>query len=374
MGKLRKYIFHSVVLGSLLWCTAVYGQTSTKNYIRTAVPMQGYTTPAALSMALADYTKVRVDIDYYDGLGRALQGVSSKAAPSAVDLVTPIAYDAVGRRDKDYLPYPAGTGNAFRTSAVSAQQTYYSSTAPSGQPTTGKAYTATVYDASPLDRVKEQGFPGEVWQPSGSRTASTGRTVVSGYLTNNTEAYTAVSTMRRATRYWVTLSTSGVPTLVNEGVYGSGQLTVTVTKDENWAGGSGTFASRLHTVEEYTDKHGRVVLRRTFNGTSEVLSTYYVYNNLGQLSFVLTPEMNPDRDTGVPTATELSRFAYQYRYDKWGRMSYRRLPGGAHGKPIITTRLAGWFSIRTAARYRRPMLVSPQGSIIRSTNTMGKAG
>lgn len=315
-----------ILAGSMLFYVAAYGQTSTKNYIRTAVPMQPYTTPAALNTAMSDHTKVRVDIDYYDGLGRPLQGVSSKAAPAAVDLVKPIAYDALGRQDKDYMPYPAGAGNSFRTNAVTAQQTYYSGTAPAGQPTTSKAYAATVYDGSPLDRVKERGFPGEVWQPAGSRTALAGRTVVIGIFDNNTEAYTAVATMRRATRWTATLSASGVPTLVNEGIYGNAQLAVTVTRNENWGGGSGTFASRIHTVEEYTDKLGRTVLRRTFNGTNEVLSTYYVYDNRGNLAFVLPPEINPDRDSGAPSAGELGLWAYQYRYDKWGRLAYKLPP------------------------------------------------
>ncbi|MEC3882074.1 DUF6443 domain-containing protein, partial [Parapedobacter sp. 10938] len=326
MGKLRTHHF-GILAGSLLLSAAAYGQTSTKNYIRTAVPMQPYTTPAALSTAMPDHTKVRVDIDYYDGLGRPLQGVASKAAPAAVDLVKPIAYDAVGRQDKDYMPYPAGTGNSFRTNAVTAQQTYYSGTAPAGQPTTTKAYAITVYDGSTLDRVKEQGFPGEVWQPAGSRTAASGRTVARGFHKNNTEAYATVATMRRATRYTATLSTSGVPTLVNEGVYGIGQLAVAVTRNENWAGGSGTFASRLHTTEEYTDKLGRVVLRRTFNGTNEVLSTYYVYDNRGNLAFELPPEINPDRDSGLPSATEMNNFAYQYRYDGLGRLIEKKQPG-----------------------------------------------
>src|SRR3546814_2164484 len=91
-----------VLAGSLLLSAAAYGQTSTKNYVRTAVPMQPYTTPAALNTAMPDHTKVRVDIDYYDGLGRPLQGVASKAAPTAVDLVKPVAYDAVGRRSEEH--------------------------------------------------------------------------------------------------------------------------------------------------------------------------------------------------------------------------------------------------------------------------------
>src|SRR3546814_19884551 len=112
MVKLKIHDF-GVLAGSMLLSAAAYGQTSTKNYIRTAVPMQPYTTPAALSTAMPDHTKGRVAIDYYDWLGRPLQGVASKAAPAAVDLGTPVPYEAVARQAQIYMPYPPGTGNPF---------------------------------------------------------------------------------------------------------------------------------------------------------------------------------------------------------------------------------------------------------------------
>src|SRR3546814_7950472 len=107
MVKLKIHDF-GVLAGSMLLSAAAYGQTSTKNYIRTAVPMQPYTTPAALSTAMPDHTKVRVDIDYYDGLGRPLQGVASKAAPAAVDLVKTVANASAGKQANTYKPYPSG--------------------------------------------------------------------------------------------------------------------------------------------------------------------------------------------------------------------------------------------------------------------------
>ena len=326
MGKLTIHSAQSILPAILMLGTAAYGQSTNKNYIRTAVPMVPTTTSAALNAVMADHTKVRVNIDYYDGLGRLLQSVASKAAPAAADIVTPIAYDAMGRQDKGYLPYPAGTGNAFRPSAVTAQQTFYSGTAPAGQPTTGKAHTTIVYEPSPLNRVKQQGFPGEVWQPSTSRTSAAGRTIVTDYLTNNSDAFVSVGTTRRAIRYDVSLSSTGIPTLVNYSIYPPGQLTVIVTKDENWDGGSGTVNSRLHTTEEYMDKHGRIVLRRTFN-YNEILSTYYVYDNLGNLCFVLPPGTNPDNDSGVPSTIIMDQFAYQYRYDGLGRLIEKKQPG-----------------------------------------------
>jgi RHS repeat-associated protein len=109
----------------------------------------------------------------------------------------------------------------------------------------------------------------------------------------------------------------------NTAVYGANQLSVTIVKDENWVSG------RAGTSEEYKDKTGRVVLKRTFNyksGVLEMLSTYYVYDDKGQLAFVLPPGANPDAAAAISSAT-LNSFCYQYRYDERGRLLEKKLPG-----------------------------------------------
>ena len=67
-------------------------------------------------------------------------------------------------------------------------------------------------------------------------------------------------------------------------------------------------------VTVFTNLLGKKVLERTAAG-----DTYYVYNDLGQLRFVLTPAFG-----------ELSRsrtmFAYEYRYDNRGRVVKKILP------------------------------------------------
>ena len=75
----------------------------------------------------------------------------------------------------------------------------------------------------------------------------------------------------------------------NGGRYDAGALYRTVTKDENHDGTS----SKLHTTEEFTDKQGRVVLKRTYalvSSTETAHDTYYVYDDHGNLSYVLPPE------------------------------------------------------------------------------------
>ncbi|WP_026904617.1 RHS repeat domain-containing protein [Pedobacter glucosidilyticus] len=116
-------------------------------------------------------------------------------------------------------------------------------------------------------------------------------------------------------------------TLTGTGYYGANQLYKTISKDENWSP-SQSF-SQAGTVEEYKDKEGRVVLKRTFNeknNSLETLSTYYVYDDLGNLSFVLPPGANPDA-MSVPSQTTLDNYCYQYRYDGRRRLVEKRIPG-----------------------------------------------
>ena len=280
------------------------------------------------------------DITYFDGLGRPMQEVQVRAVPAkTADVVVPIAYDAYGRMDRDYLPYATatGVGGAFKSGAVAAQAGYYNAP-PAGvvkiDPVAGTGVTPSfaqrVYEPSPLDRVTDQGFPGAAWQPAATR-GTTGRTVSTAYATNNGTAFATVATTRMVSRYGYAVNALGEPTLTLDGTYPAGELYVTITRDENWNGETATFAGRLHTTEEYTDKQGRVVLRRAFNlngTTPELLSTYYVYNDLGQLSAVLPPEINPDRTGSVPPdVMDLIPYVFGYLYDDRGRVIEKVVPG-----------------------------------------------
>lgn len=272
------------------------------------------------------------EIDYYDGLGRPIQHIGVKASGGVAykDLVVPISYDGLGRNVSEYLPYASaiGTGGTLKTNAITQQATYYTSTPPLGQSANTHPYKIQKLEASPLDRLIQQGFEGPVWQPAATRSTSSGRTVVSDRQVNNTIAYSNTAATLQASRYQVVLSSMNAPTLTLNGVYPDGELNVYIQYDENWNGAD----QRLHATHDYRDKQDRTVLIRTFRenpATSalELISTYYVYNQLGQLSFVLTPETSPDR-TGVstPTSTQMNAYAYTYRYDNRGRVVEKKIP------------------------------------------------
>jgi RHS repeat-associated protein len=332
MKKLLYIMFLAVVYSQIAFAQ---NPSTSQNYVtEKTVRAAGHKTVESLAGLPVD--SVNSSIQYFDGLGRPLQTVQWQGSPTKRDLVAPVAYDAFGREDKKYLPYsaPAATSNgSYKASGISDQNSFYTSpgngtwNSPGVLPIPGAAFSQTVFEASPLNRVLEQGAPGAVWQP-GTRTAASGRSVLAGYGTNNSS--TAYSTIGFAVRRY---SAAAVTTAGHEhervlgvsGYYGAGQLYLSISKDENWL----TADGKVGTTEEYKDKEGRVVLKRVFNlGASavQVLSTYYVYDDFGNLSFVLTAGASPD-GTALPDQGELDLVCYQYRYDGRKRLIEKKLPG-----------------------------------------------
>nr|WP_199081963.1 DUF6443 domain-containing protein [Pedobacter sp. ASV19] len=257
--------------------------------------------------------EVNQTVQYFDGLGRSLQTVTVQGSPGFRDMVQPIAYDAFGREAVKYQPYAAvSNGGAYRTDALTAgagQAAFYASTA--GIKTTATPFSVTVFEASPLNRVEQQGAPGDAWQPAASRTATAGRTVVSEYGTN---------VAAEPVKLW-TVNPSGASAT---GAYANGKLYKTKIKDENWVSGNGG------TVDEYRDFEDHVVLKRVWETDTKSLSTYYVYDDLGNLRYVLPPAIN-ENGSNINSFTEsdaaFKNFIYGYHYDGRKRLIEKQIPG-----------------------------------------------
>ena len=324
---------------------------SGRNYIITYMPK----TAGIADLTPSNMTdcQINVGINYFDGLGRALQEIQYKAAPNGKDIVQVHEYDTFGRELKKYLPLAEASINGnFHPYAVGNIGLFYFPPAEPGisaeQQTNGvvrtpKPFAITKLESSPLGRIKEQGFPGISWQipedGSGNSYYSANHTVKIDYATNddvvfNTWVWTFLpfnQGSRRVVQYKAVVNQDMSRTLTKDmenDYYPSGELHVTITKDENWQPTDGC----LGTSEEYRDKEGNIVLKRTYNkikdsgeNSIEMLSTYYVYDDFGNLSFVLPPGSNPDQT--LPSQTTLDKLCYQYRYDGRRRLVEKKLPG-----------------------------------------------
>lgn len=296
-----------------------------QNYVITNI----FKNPGVTDLTNATVNDVSQTIRYFDGLGRPSQTIQTKGSPIGNDIVQPFIYDVFGREQFKYLPYAdQSVAGAYKINATVNQAQFYSSGGldPSVNKTAA-AYSQTIFEPSPLNRIIEQGSPGAVWQPAtdGLRTNAKGRTIVVNYGSNNSSV--SYSTDGYAVRLWDALPVAGEiykRSLSTSGYYESGQLDVKVSKDENWISSDG----KAGTTEEYKDGDGNIVLKRSFNskgGNIEVLSTYFVYDDLGNLSFILPPGANPDGDKIEQTTLDL--FSYQYRYDGRKRMIEKCIPG-----------------------------------------------
>ncbi|MDL2141670.1 DUF6443 domain-containing protein [Flavobacterium tructae] len=309
-----KNIFYIISI-SLFCVLQTEAQTTTENHVKSTI----YRLPTTTT----DVTKAKVNVTYYDGLGRPMQQVAGKASNSGKDIITHIEYDALGRQSRQYLPYESSASNLlFDTSAKSNTETFYISAA---YENTVNPYSENFYEASPLNRVRKQGAPGNIWQ--GDPYTDNDRTVKFVYQTNTTAD--AVLKLTAPTTWNATNKTYDV-SFVSSGYYAEGQLYKTVVQNENKIGPvyTGTTASlKSYLTEEFKNKEGKLVLKRVYWDTdftdtffTRALDTYYVYDSYGNLTYVLPP-------LAEGQGSQLDELCYQYKYDDRNRQVEKKLPG-----------------------------------------------
>ncbi|MFC1226726.1 DUF6443 domain-containing protein [Pedobacter sp. BG31] len=255
---------------------------------------------------------VNQDIQYFDGLNRLVQRVQTQASPSFADIVQPIAYDVSGLETIKYLPYTvAGSNGSYRSNAFAEQSNFYNSP-PNGVKNIPSPFSVTVFESSPLNRVIEQGAPGNPWQPVAN--SNIGHTAKTEYGVNaNGEV-----------KQW-NINTTDNGAIAT--IYPSGKLYKTITRDENWQPGD----MKAGTTEEFKDIEGHTVLKRLWETDDKSLNTYYIYDDFDNLRYVLPPAVNENGQSIIDSFDEtqqlFNEFIYAYHYDGRRRQIERKLPG-----------------------------------------------
>ncbi len=291
----------------ILFPVVVLGQVP--NYVKTTV----YKSPYGKT-ATASTDSITETITYFDGLGRAMQQVAGRQSGNGYDLATHIEYDSCGRQAREYLPYETGSATlGFDDLALPNTVSFYSD-AHNGE-TTANPYSQKFFEASPLNRILKQAAPGNDWV--GDSISDDDHTVRFRYKANDSlevRLFKAVTTWNSSTkRYDAELD--------EDGHYAKGTLFKTITRDEN-----ATTTSRGQT-EEFKDLQGRIVLKRVFGLVDSSVTahdTYYVYDDYGNLSFVIPPLAASHSSIEAPL---LEKYCYQYIYDGRNRMTEKKLPG-----------------------------------------------
>ncbi len=285
--------------------------SSSQNFVLINTVKQAGITNEALIPGIPIATQGKSQsVGYFDGLGRPLQTVITQGSASQKDIVSANEYDVYGREIKKYLPYVdvniTGTYGTYKANWNTAQPAFYNGQL-AGVDVDAAPYSQTVIEPSPFNRPQAMGAPGTVWQPNTANAYdNTKKTVQVQYLINN-----ATDNI-----YQFNIDASNV--ITRPGNYATGLISIKMSIDEH--GG---------VVKEYTDKLGKVILKRVFLDTDS-LQTYYIYDDLQQLRAVIQPEGTaaiPATGAWTPTATFAGQWMFLYRYDKSNRMVMKKVPG-----------------------------------------------
>jgi len=331
-----------------------YSPTSTINYIRT----WDATAPEADANALINrpLRDVKQTTQYFDGLGRPLQTVVKKGSlvtstGANVDMVSAVQYDEFGREQFKYLPSPSiatdGTQSSglFKLNPFQQQVAFYNThlSGQTGETNVGAnslnwAYSQTVFEPSPLNRMQESFAPGASWVGTAGNATETDR--------NSIKAKYYINTATDAVRIWKVnigvlpaFSTYSIPVSPELAVYPAGALYKTITVDEH-----------NKQVIEFKDKEGKVVLKKVQltatadNGTGSDhtgwLCTYYIYDDLNNLRCVIQPRgvelISPT--WALTDVTILAEQCFRYEYDQRNRMIMKKVPGAGAVQMVYDAR------------------------------------
>ncbi|HEY9008473.1 MAG TPA: DUF6443 domain-containing protein [Ohtaekwangia sp.] len=316
-------------------------ETNSMNYVRSRNVLKDNVFDAAAIEGLS-VEDLQESTTYFDGLGRPVQTVSWQSSPSHKDQVQPIEYDIFGREEKKYLPYTSENNGRYKETSTkssgtytgSPQNTFYTNGSSDHIADDIAPYAETIFESSPLNRIIKQGASGTVWQPDGVNTYnSSDHTIKKNYESNTDNEVLLWTYTDPSSTYPLGQISAG--TSASRVYYTANQLYRNRTKDEHG-----------NEVIEYVDKEGHTILKRVQvvkNATAindvNYASTYYIYDDLGDLVTVIPPEavrqitsISPsayfDQTDAVKEAF-LQQWAFRYTYDSRKRMTQKQVPGAA---------------------------------------------
>lgn len=243
-------------------------QTDTMNYVKSEAFING------------SGGKVTT-IQYYDGLGRPTLNATNSLGKDGKYVYTRQQYDFGDRISERSIRAYGGTTPVYNATL------YWMDT---------DTHRSTTYTYDALDRVTIEKGPGDLWHNGSHFKQFT-------YILNGASE--------------VKLYTVSGNTLSQSSYYLQGKLSVEQYSDEN-----------SHTCKVYKDMQGRTVMERRINNSVNY-DTYYVYDYLGDLRYVLPPRACDNMTNGSWTisSTPVKQFGYYYEYDTRGRCTKKQLPG-----------------------------------------------
>jgi RHS repeat-associated protein len=292
-----------LIIAATLFILPSFSQITQPGGVVTYVVKKEGVTDASLISGLTNAEKVQA-ISYVDGFGRGLQSFVVAGSPNGKDIVSFNRYDEFGRQLKQYLPYESSTtGGSYTDPAtiLTNQANFYSQSVATANKVAwdNSPYSEVSVDASPLQRVLKVGGVGDGFQLNQHYKTMNYRnnsSVIDGYI-----------------RLWVFSGGSAN----GNATYSDNDLSVSEVVDENGAKSS-----------VYKDRFGRLILKRQDAPVTGSYDTYYVYDNIGNIVFIVPPKaiakMFPSSSYNTTQTPEL---IYQFWYDSKNRVVQKKVPG-----------------------------------------------
>jgi RHS repeat-associated protein len=316
-------------VGTIIAPPEAYPAGTQVNYVRTWEAKGAYQDISTFTSQ--SYTEVNQSTNYFDGLGRPIQTVIKQTTPgsSPTDMVIPVVYDDFGREQYKYMGYASNSADGnFKTDPFNEQNTFSQTQYPNEK----VFYSETDFDASPLNRPVTKYAQGNSWA------AGSGKGMQIKYLNSTTADAVKIWTIGNDPVYVnnipVTTSIYSQSVVITPlGQVTAGGLYKTVTIDEN---GNATV--------EYKDLDGQIVLKKVQIGNNNIpsdysgqdnnwLCTYYVYDDLNRLRFVVPPKAQQWLSTNNwsfaadATGSVINELCFRYEYDSRGRVIAKQVPG-----------------------------------------------
>ena len=246
----------------------VKGQSLNQNFISESIPLD------------ENGTNLITNVTYFDGIGREIEKVTS-ASGTGTSVYSAKCYDGRGKVVKSYLP--VGADRSFQFEDIDAlsvlSEAFYNND--------NTAFSSYHYDS--FGNVNKEELPGQAWRQRGKEKS---KNFGSNLDTDRVLHYEAPLGQRILKE----------PSSTEYTYYPAGCLQKMTQTDADG-----------HYVTQFKDLFGNIILERRNIG-----DTYYVYNSVGQLRYILTPLYQEEGN--------IVKNAYEYQYDDRGNLVKKKYP------------------------------------------------
>ncbi len=280
---MRRIIFLLIGFGYTLWLFA-----DNINFITEISPREAMSS-IDTSQVLQNPARAMIKRTYYDPMYRPTLTVLHKHTPTQNNLVMLNEYDGYARPTKEWLPIAVDINNLTKDGFKEVAVQFHSN---DSRPFVEQRYGTTAW-ANGIIKNELIGTQ-KAGNDMGTRRI--------GFVSRGNKS-------DEVKLFQVTLHGD----LEYKGFYDEHALYVKETTDEDGS---------IKCV--YTNLRNQIVMEKSGDAT-----TYYVYNNLNQLCYVLPPLAVAQLEYGTygNAADCLKKYAYVYKYDDRGNQIYKRLPG-----------------------------------------------